>query len=205
MKFGIVVLLGLMTFSSEAQKTPDSRELRQEARTTAQTALPTLAMLAARAPAAIGMSEREAAAARLDVALDVFFVPLDRLKDFEPAEDPRGLLLDVETVYFPVTGDGESRSSITVQRRGAVWVATDFGQPELTKRINMMRRGGDTLLIRVPALNLYLVGHDTPNGLRLTPLADIRGTAFRGGQSVGAAELFTALVPLARRHTGDPS
>jgi hypothetical protein len=204
MKYAIIALTSFMAFSSEAQRPAGPREQRQEARTVAQAALPTLAGLAASVPGAIGMSAREAAAARLDAALDVMFVPLDPLKEFKPTDDPRGLLLDVETVYFPVTGDGGSQSSITVQRRQSAWVATDFGQAELTSRINMMRERADTLLVRVPALNLYMLGHDTPGGLRLTLLSDIPGTTLRAGRSVGAAELFSALVPLAQRVNGDP-
>jgi hypothetical protein len=93
-----------------------------------------------------------------------------------------------------------------VQRRDARWTATDFGQAELAKLITATRgTAPGAILVRVPALNLLFIGRQTAGGLTLTPVSDFPMAGLRQGVTANAADVLTALVPVAQAHNGDPT
>ncbi len=173
----------------------------------ATTALPTLRALAEQAPEVVGLTAQEAATAQLRPPLRVVFVSLDKLKTFHAGDDPRALLVDVATVFYPVAAGSEVRSSITVKKPNGGWVATEFGNQALAKRINEVRAGATAaaLLVRVPALNLDFVGTESGGTLQLTSLFDVPGTDIRIGTTADARNVLAALVPLANAHNGLPT
>lgn len=178
----------------------------REAMATATAALPTLSQLAAQLPQALGISREEAAAATLEPALRVAHVPLDRLKNYRSSDDPRSLLVDVETTFVPVAVGGATRTSIVLQRRDSRWVATDFGQADLAKQVTATRgTTAGAILVRVPALNLFFLARTSGSGLTLTPITDVPGTELRRGVVADAAAVLAALVPLAQAHNGEPT
>jgi hypothetical protein len=203
-KTSIFLIAMLMAPALAAQPTQNAEVSIRQATETAQAALPVLAGLAKQAPDALGLSEKEAGIARVEAPLRVLYVPLDALKNYSNG-DPRALLKDGATLFFPVTVGGTVRSSISVQQRDGRWTATDFGRPALAKRIADNAGGAGAILIRVPALNLHFVGHETAGGLVLTALVDIPGTKLRAGESAAASEVFTAIVPLAKAANGLPT
>jgi hypothetical protein len=178
----------------------------KEATRVATAALPALRSLAEQLPAVVGLKPDEVASAELGAPLAMFDVPLDRLKEYQAGSDPTALLTDVHTVHVPVLVGGAVRSSIVVKQKGGSWVATDFGQVELSRRIAEVRGGAtQAVLVRVPALNDYFVGTTSGGALTLTPIADVAGTDFRQGQSVPAAAVFAALAAQARQSNGLPT
>jgi hypothetical protein len=173
----------------------------------ATTALTTLRALAEQAPEVVGLSAQEAATAQLRPPLRVVFVALDKLKTFHSGDDPRALLVDVGTVFYPVAVGSEVRSSITVKKSDDGWAATEFGNQALAKRIDQARGGATeaALLVRVPALNLDFVGTESGGTLQLTSLFDVPGTDIRTGSTADARTVLAALDPLANAHNGLPS
>ena len=172
----------------------------------ATTGLATLRALAEKAPEVIGMNEKDAGAAQLRPPLRVMFVPLDKLKAYH-GEEPFALLLDVKTYFYAVSVGAEVRSSITVKNANNTWTATEFGNQALAKRIAQVRGGATAaaMLVRIPALNLDFVGTESGGKLQLTSLFDVPGTDIRMGNTVDAAHVFAALVPMAQAHNGLPT
>jgi hypothetical protein len=195
------------SLSAQSNQGPDrERNQMKEVTQVAAAALPTLRELAERAPAVAGLTAREAATAQLEPPVRVFWVTLDSLKAYHSGDDPHTLLQDKQTFFYPVTVSGDVRSSITVKQRDTRWLATDIGHADLAKRVSALRAGNaDAILIRVPALNNYLVGTMEAGVLRFTPLADIPGSDIRAGVAAPADAVFAALAALARKANGLPS
>jgi len=196
--------------AAQSRTTPQNRaatNMNAEPARVATEALSTLRALAEKSPEVMGLSAKEAASAVLRPPLRVALVRLDRLKAFRPSDDPRSLLTGVSTLFYPVAVGADIRSSITVKRTDRGWVAAEFGNDELAKKIQSVR-GGDTssaLLVRVPALNLDFVGTESGGTLSLTSLFDVPGTKIRAGATADARSVFAALVPMANAHNGLPT
>ncbi|MEK6374735.1 MAG: hypothetical protein AABO58_18815 [Acidobacteriota bacterium] len=189
---------------------PQSRvaeNVNAEATRAATTGLSTLRALAEKSPEVMGLSAREAESAVLRPPLRVVFVRLDRLKAYRASDDPRSLLADVSTLFYPVAVGADIRSSITVKRTERGWVAAEFGNDELAKKIQSVRGGAtaSALLVRVPALNLDFVGNESGGTLMLTSLFDVPGTKIRAGATADARAVLAALVPMANAHNGLPT
>jgi len=202
----ILSCLLVMPMMASAQ-TKTTVDMDSEPTRAATSALGTLRALAEKSPDVMGLSSKEAENAVLRPPLRVVFVPLDGLKTFRAGDDPRALLTDVSTVFYPVAVGDDIRSSITVKRTDGGWVATEFGNDELAKKIQSVR-GSDTsaaLLVRVPALNLDFVGTESAGTLRLTSLFDVPGTDIRAGSTADARTVLAALVPMANAHNGLPT
>ena len=197
----ITTICALLVAASLSAQTRDQGQYdMKDVTRVATAALPALRGLAAKIPAVIGLTPEEAASAQLAEPLRVFWVGLDALKNYHAGADPRALLTDFRTVFYPVTVAASVRSSITVKQRDAGWMATDFGQPELAKRVAAARGAGmgEAVLVRVPALNTYFVGTTTGGSLVLTPIADIPGTELRANVAAPADTVFAALAARAR-------
>jgi hypothetical protein len=183
----------LAAISLSAQTNEQQTDMRQVERV-ATAAMPTLRGLSEKMPEVIGLRAEEAATAQLAAPLPVYWVGLRDLKSYRAGTDPRTLLKDMKTFFYPVTVGGNARSSITVKQRGTEWVATDFGQPELTKRVAAAHGAGGGFLVRVPALNTYFVGRTSGGTLLLTPIADVPGTDLRANVPAPADTVFAALA-----------
>jgi hypothetical protein len=195
----------LLAIPLAGQTAEQGRQDMREATRVATESLPTLRALAEKNAAAIGLNADEAATAQLAAPFRVYWVGLETLKNYQAGSDPRSLLQDTQTAFYPVTVGTTVRSSITVKQRDSKLVATDFGQPELAKRVTAARGAGEGILIRVPALNSYFVGTTSGGGLMLTPLADIPGTQLRANVPTPADAVFTALAARARASNGLPT
>src|SRR5262249_9073469 len=56
---------------------------------------------------------------------------------------------------------------------------------------------GSSVVIWIPALNLYYVGEGSGPNLRLTPIADDSRLQLRAGVATSARDVFNQLVPIA--------
>ena len=132
----IITIVALLAAVSLAAQSPDQEQSDLiESRRVAHRAFPTLRDLAEKLPLVIGLTKEEARSARLeDFALPIKFVSLEALRDY-PGGDPRTLLQDIKTHHHLIFLDGAVRSSIVVQKRPEGWVATDFGQVELSRHV----------------------------------------------------------------------
>jgi hypothetical protein len=175
----------------------------------ATASLATLAELAAKGPPgrrgfnSIG----EVQFATLATSLPVFMVRLDSLRAYQSGQDTRALLFDKQEVMYPITVNGEVRSSVVTRKRAdGLWEAAAFGRGNVAKAVHIGRQGvsanrgiaeSSVSLIEIPTLSARLLGHDERGVLMLTPVYDVPGTAFHAGETHSASEVFAALQPLA--------
>ena len=205
MRITIALVILLTGVGAEAQEGYVDPLSTREVMAAANEALPKLVAFARQVPTAVGLSAEEAASATIEPPLRVFVVPLDRLKAYRSTDDATALLVDIQTAFVPVAVGGKTRSSIGVQREDFRWTATDFGQAELAKLITEIRgTAPGAVLVRVPALSLFLIGRLTAGGFTLTPVSDFPMAGLRQGVTADAAEVLTALVPVAQGHNGEP-
>lgn len=152
--------------------------------------------------------------ARLGVPLPVFMVQLDDLRAYRSGIDPRKLLRDLDKVVFPVLVNGEVRSSVTVERRNDRWQASSFGAPRLARAFESARQANASAnnlsplayaMVHVAALNRHYLAHRSGDQLLLTTIIDDPVLRLRSGRTLSAGQVFLALVPIARKHDGQPS
>jgi len=201
----VLFFLAAASLCAQATSTP-TPDMTQVTRVANQ-GLVTLRALAEKAPSALGLTAKEAAEARLGPPLRIFHVPLDRLRTYRPEEDPRALLRDIQSFFYPVVVGAEVRSSLTVKQQSGQWVASDFGQSALSKQVSTARgeaSGPETTLVRVPALNVYFIGR-TNGTFTLTPVTELHGLEYPVGRPAAAADVFRALSAIAEKLKGDPT
>jgi hypothetical protein len=134
-----------------------------------------------------------------------FFVRLDRLREYQSSMNPRSLLSGGDKLIFPASSPGsggrmEVRSSVVVKETDSGWKFVHSEHP-LAKTLSQTRtsqapgeRRGMIFAVRVPALNIYLVGREEGGKLLLAEVNEKLETGvFRP-----AEEVFSRLVPSAK-------
>jgi hypothetical protein len=176
----------------------------------AQASLTTLGHLAI-ADKTLGFrSPEEATSATLGSPLPMFMVGLNPLRAYRAGDDPRALLLSEGSVFYPVTVNGEVRSSVLVRQdaAGGGWKASQFGRPTLAslasaERANLAHARKVTesgvSLVEIPTLSARMLEHEENGVPMLTSLLDVPGTDIHAGETRSAADVFTKLQPVAAR------
>lgn len=158
-------------------------------------------------------SAEEAARMTLGVPMQVYMVPLDRLRNYAGGTPPESLLMDTRHILYPVRVDNQTRSSLMLAEAQGSWKAVSFGSPTLIRKICEARMisvgvtGMATVehfVVEIPALNLHFIGIRQGGALKLAPIVDDARLDFRAGISQPAERVFTALVPYAKAHDGLP-
>src|SRR3954452_4460756 len=75
---------------------------------------------------------------QLGVPIPIFIVPLDRLREYSPGRNPGDLLVPTNEIRFPLSVDGQVRSSITLRRTNGGWEVGRIGRPQLIKEISQV-------------------------------------------------------------------
>ncbi len=152
--------------------------------------------------------------AALGDPIAVSMVRLDELQRFQAASDPEALLHDLRTVIYPIRVAGRIQGEMVVRQVAGAWRARGFAGPARLQALESVRGRvtsvariaiGATMLIRVPALNIELVGYRDATGLKLAPTADLVSVGLTAGQALPASRVFELLSSLARAHNGLPS
>lgn len=188
---------------------------RPRAGTEAAQALATLRRLVTpENPGSMGFSSpEEARQSTMDDPISVFMVRLDQLRAYRPGQEPSKLLIDLETAIYVVRVKSEARSSVEMSRVRGGWEARSFGNAPEAKLLDQVRRevvkateidSSAFFEVRIPALNLYFLGHQGPDGLMLSPLLDDPSLGFKAGEPQLAAKVLEKLQPLAQEHNGLP-
>ncbi len=200
----IVIIAGgaylLLGREKEPAKEPPGQDTPQQA---AEEALKILEKLVTRENyEAMGFtSPDEVAKAQLGAPMTVYRVQLDQLREYSPGEtEPKSLLVDVSRALYPVTVDGEVRSSVAVEGSQGEWRGTDFGAPGLIKALSQYRQSDSDFVVHVGFVGLYFVGQQNEAGLSLTPLLDDPNLGFVAGEPLPADEVFRALLPIAQEY-----
>ena len=156
-------------------------------------------------------SAKEAAGAQLDLGapLAIFFVRLDRLREYQPGIDSNTLLSNSSRVYYPVLINKQARAAIIVEMTDGKWKAASMGSAGLSKQISQVQTAATApsdMLVQVPALGIYFIGRrGADKKLILIPLADDLKYKLRAGAEQPADDVFARLVPFAKSHNGLPT
>lgn len=170
-------------------------------------------------------SAAEAERTTLGEPLRVFFVRLDRLRQFAQGDSARELLTDANRYVYPVLVEGKPRSAVTVELLNGRWEAVGFGGAavagEYAKLRELKAAGGrsDFIAVQVPAMRLNFLGHGAGGSeLMLTPLpsntdADRDALMFRNDKAIigfterpprgGAASTVDDISPRYRSASSD--
>ncbi len=194
--------------SSAAASTPPVAKSYATHASAASDSLSTLRELVAKNPQLRGFqSAAEADGAALALALPVYMVGINDLLAFRKGDNPNGLLFDKKEVMYPITVNGDVRSSVIVrQSDDGTWGVAIFGRGPVAKAAHEGRsalaakRGtaqSDVSLIEIPMLGVRLLGNSEKGALMLTALQDIPGTELRAGDTRAANDVFAVLHTLA--------
>jgi len=138
--------------------------------------------------------------------LVLYNLGLDRLKNYQPGQNPNSLLTASSETIYPVSVAGQVRSSVTVVKTETGYTTASFGNAANVKDLTRYRHTNqpNEFAVRVPALSMYFLGNRVENRLMLTPVSMDSRLPLRAGAEVPAEEVITAIVPLARAYNGLP-
>jgi hypothetical protein len=134
----------------------------------------------------------------------MFNIGLDQLKRYQPNADVNALLAPSADTIFPVTVNGQVKSSITVTKGEGGYKASSFGNAPVVKELSKHRQSAGSFVVRVPALNMYYVGSRVEGRLMLTPIIDDTRLKFQAGVAVPAEQLLEQLARIANDYNGLP-
>ena len=164
-KLFLLLLLPLAMSAQSASERPDARAWASQSRASAEKSLGTLRALASANPAAVGLkSADELRDAQLDTPRVVYAIRLDRLRAYTATTDIDSLLVP-QKILYPVKLQGQVRTSVELEPRGAEWKAVTFGNGAFASRLTETAPSGDPgwFVVTVPALNV--VFHASGQGL----------------------------------------
>jgi hypothetical protein len=205
-KLFILLLLPLAMAAQSANERPDPKAWAAQSRATAEKSLGTLRALASANPTALGLkSADETADAQLDAPRIVYAIRLDSLRAYTATTNVESLLVPQKIIY-PVKLQGQVRSSVELEKRGADWKAVTFGNGALASRLTDAAPPGDPdwFVVTIPALNAVFRGTHNAGQLQLTAVFDDPVLGLRAGQTMPAPEVLTALAIVAQNHNGEP-
>lgn len=172
-------------------------------------ALPLLSALANSPQAAQARgfdSPSEVQSANVEEGIPVSYVRLDQLARYKSGQDTSSLLIDKGQLFYPLSVDGDPRSSVRVRKRGdGKWEAVELGNKELArsaftqgKHVKTTRAvQGRLTMVEIPTVHAFLLSHIENGKHVFTPLYDIPGTLLKAGETLGADETLQALAALA--------
>jgi hypothetical protein len=157
-------------------------------------------------------SLEESAGAQLGAPLPIFFVRLDRLREYQPGSDANTLLSDSAQVHYPVLIKKQVGAAVIVQKADGKWKIASLGNAGLAKQISQVQQkaaapsGEPDMIVRVPALGIYFIGRrGADKKLILIPVADDPRYNLKSTAEQPAEEVFAKLVPFAKTHKGLPT
>jgi hypothetical protein len=138
--------------------------------------------------------------AELGRPMAVFDIPPERLRGFSSGKDTAALLVRSPEAIYPITVNGQAKSSITVFQTGKkAYRAAGFGDAALVKRLSSYRSddAADDFVVHVLGLHLYFLGRRGQEGFTLTPIEDDRRLELRAGERYAADAVFQRLGRIA--------
>lgn len=182
-------------------------EIPKEAHEEAERSLPTLRhIVTPETYKKLGFeSAEEADRARLEAPMRILMVRLDQLREYRPGTKISEMLEDTHEVRYPISVDGQVRTSVVMHQIEGKWQVAKFGRPALTQAVtavvrkHVARTPAEGLFeVKIPALNLYFVGWEAESSLMLTATMDDSRFDLKQGEELDAKQLFTRIAPYAR-------
>ena len=153
-------------------------------------------------------SVAEVADATLGAPLPSIKVSLELLREFQPNDDPKTLVIDPHTIIFPVYVKSAVRSSLTVSdpTKTNAWLRMGRGSPILIRTIEQLReqlgQPGDAFFLVINrGIGLRLLARKSGDKMTLTPLDTFTfGTlVLEAGKERPAMDVILDLVPVAKK------
>ena len=143
--------------------------------------------------------------AQLGQPMEIFNIPLDKLKSYQSGSDPNSLLSQSSETMYPVTVGGQAKSSVTIMKKENGYTASSFGNAPIARGLSRNQSTGQgDFVVRVPALNFYFVGRRVENFLVLVPIVDDPRLGVKAGEAVPAERLLPQMVIVANEYNGLP-
>ena len=149
-------------------------------------------------------STEEMADAQLGSPIRIYTVSLDLLQNFQPSNDPNQLLVDTSRIIFPMTVNGQPRSTFTVTESSLTltkgWKGsrvTRTGFRRLIRKIEQLKPSSSSFLVSIAPL-MILLGDRKEGRLVLTAIEEYPYVGLKTGDKRDAAELFVQLAPHAK-------
>lgn len=167
-------------------------------------------------PALLGFSDaKEVDQVVIGTPIRAYMITLEALQQYTPGEaSPTSLLLDTQEVTVPLHIGATARSGITLGKRDGAWTPVSFGGANFAKLMTDLRRelaARDDqseeayFEVRVPALNVVMLGTQRNQELFLASLLDDARFELTRGEMLPAAVVLERLQPAAREHNGLPT
>lgn len=143
--------------------------------------------------------------AQLGSPYAIYDVNLEQLKGYKTGSDANALLTQSSRTLYPVTVNGEVKSSVTINHKETGYQASSFGNAAIIKALSRYRQGTDgDFVVRVPAFNMYYLGRRAEKQLLLIPIIDDPRLKLKPGEPVKAETVIDQLVSLANSYNGLP-
>lgn len=151
-------------------------------------------------------SENEVKQAQLGQPLAIFNIPLDQLKSYNLSKDASSLLIATSETVYPVTVNGQVKSSVTIVQKEQGYQPSSFGNAAVIRRLAGPQGENTTneFIVRVPALSMYFLGKRVEEKLLFVPVIEDPRLKLRLGEPVPAETVLEQLVPIANAYNGLP-
>jgi len=134
--------------------------------------------------------------------LDIRTIGINSLRAYRPGDPVAPLILQLDSRLYPLSVDGNVRSSLVVSRiQGTdTFTGTAWGLVKLITLVTKYKKADSDFVVWIPALNLHFLGNRPDESLMLTPLATRKLYGLIEGVPVQAAVVFALLAQQARAH-----
>ena len=149
-------------------------------------------------------SADEVKQAQLAQPLTVYNIGLEQLKGYKTGANPDSLLTKNSETIYPVTVNGQVKSSVSVVQKSGGYEPSSFGNAAIVKSLAGYRQSENDFVVRVPAFNMYFLGRRVENRLLLIPIVEDPRLKVRAGEPVPAETVLEQLVPIANSYNGLP-
>lgn len=158
-------------------------------------------------------SFKEAQVARVGDPYRVMFFGLKNLRTYEPGTGVKPLLIDPNTLWFPVVVEGKTRTRLEVIQRDGKLIAGAFGGIRTVKKVTgvknqlpkllkskKIKKTKQPMLIKIPPLYAMFLYIESPKGEFLIPtMIQPQRYKLKNGQMYIADEVLTKLREVARK------
>lgn len=141
-------------------------------------------------------STEEIHQSQLGIPLQLYRVPINRLKGFHKEDSLTELLYDTEILMYPILVDAQARSVVTVRRSlsGNGWHATGVGYAEFIRLVEKYRTPGADTVMLVSDLGLKFLATRANDEFELIPLSERSDFGLLPGPpKLSARETFAKL------------
>lgn len=144
----------------------------------------------------------DAANVHIGRPIDIYTIGLTRIREYKPGDKVAPLISQLESRLFPLSVDGQVRSSLVVSRVIGTgdFITTAYGLQQLVTLVMRHKKSDSDFVVWFPVLNLHFVGDHPDETLKLTPLATRTLYGLTEGVPVEAAVVFAILAQQARAH-----